>query len=256
MGRLDEKSDINTIYKTLIKKSMKEYPNLGRVAKLENDAAFTQDKDGYVNLNEEQADVIEAAIVSAVSANEDVANELADKTAQLEAAQKELEDIKAEKQTLEENLKTAQDEVAELKANAEKFQNDAELNAKTVSEENEKALDAANAKLDEAVATLNAKHDEELAELNAKFEEAQKSLAEKEQLIADLNQKLTEVDNQPKAQEQSAPKNNGAQTPSMKLSKGYKYNPSLSPMENKKIRDEYNAKLMQMAEEHANDYEA
>lgn len=211
---------------------MKNYPNLGRVAGLED--ALEQQADGYVSLTEEQADTMEAAIDAATTANATTQNALTEANAKVE----ELTNEKAEMQK----------QLDEANAKVEELQGD--LTAK------EEELANAQVSAQTAASEAQTAHETALAEANAHAEELQKQLdeahqtiASREATIADLNTTIAELNESAGGKQNGggAPQNNGkgAETPT--YSQEGRYDATLSPAENKKRIEAYNKKLEKMA---------
>ena len=211
---------------------MKNYPNLGRVAGLED--ALEQQADGYVSLTEEQADTMEAAIDAATTANATTQNALTEANAKVE----ELTNEKAEMQK----------QLDEANAKVEELQGD--LTAK------EEELANAQASAQTAASEAQTAHETALAEANAHAEELQKQLdearqtiASREATIADLNTTIAELNESAGGKQNGggAPQNNGKGAEAPTYSQEGRYDATLSPAENKKRIEAYNKKLEKMA---------
>jgi len=211
---------------------MKNYPNLGRVAGLED--ALEQQADGYVSLTEEQADTMEAAIDAATTANATTQNALTEANAKVE----ELTNEKAE---MQKQLDEANTKVEELQGN---------LTAK------EEELANAQASAQTAASEAQTAHETALAEANAHAEELQKQLdearqtiASREATIADLNTTIAELNESAGGKQNGggAPQNNGKGAEAPTYSQEGRYDATLSPAENKKRIEAYNKKLEKMA---------
>lgn len=222
-------TEIQTLNKT--DKQMKNYPNLGKAAGLED--ALEQQADGYVSLSEEQADTMESAIEAATEVNEATQQALAE----AEAKAKELAE---EKESLEQQLAAAT-------AKAEELQNS--LAAKVG--ELQEAKDASDA----LAAEVQSTHENALAEMQAKVDDLQKQLdeanatiASRDATIADQSAIITELNSSAKEKQNGggAPQNNGNGAEAPTYSMEGKYDHSLSPAENRKRIEEYNKKLAKM----------
>ena len=207
--------------------NMKTYPNLGKAAGLE--VAFEQQADGYVSLTEEQADVLETAIVDATTANEETAQALAD--AQTQVA--ELTEQSATKDTEIESLKQ---QLAEAQTKAD------ELQASLTSKEEE--LANAQAAAETASAEAQTAHEQAIAELQGKLDEANATVASKEATINDLNATIESLNASAGGRQNGggAPENNGAGTQQPTYSMEGMYDHSLSPAENRKRIEAYEKK--------------
>lgn len=211
---------------------MKNYPNLGRVAGLED--ALEQQADGYVSLTEEQADTMEAAIDAATTANATTQNALTEANAKVE----ELTNEKAEMQK----------QLDEANAKVEELQGD--LTAK------EEELANAQTSAQTAASEAQTAHETALAEANAHAEELQKQLdeananiASRDATIADLNATIAEL-NESAGNKQNgggAPQNNGKSAGAPTYSQEGRYDETLSPAENRRRIEAYNKKLEKMA---------
>ena len=203
---------------------MKNYPNLGKVAGLED--ALELQTDGFVSLSEEQADVMESAIEKAAEVNEATQTALTD-------AQAQVETLTNEKDTLEKQLSEANAKVEELTAS---------LSAK------EEELAAAQANAETATADAQKAHEEEVANLQKQLEDAQTELASREATINDLNTTIEELNASAgeKGNGGGAPQNNGKGAEAPTYSMEGRYDHSLSPAENRRRIEAYNAKLEKM----------
>lgn len=211
---------------------MKNYPNLGRVAGLED--ALEQQADGYVSLTEEQADTMEAAIDAATTANATTQNALTEANAKVE----ELTNEKAEMQK----------QLDEANAKVEELQGD--LTAK------DEELANAQTSAQTAASEAQTAHETALAEANAHAEELQKQLdeananiASRDATIADLNATIAEL-NESAGNKQNgggAPQNNGKSAGAPTYSQEGRYDETLSPAENRRRIEAYNKKLEKMA---------
>lgn len=221
---------------------MKNYPNLGKVAGLED--ALEQQADGYVSLSEEQADAMEAAIEKATEVNQATEQALADATAQVE-------ELKKEKETLNQQL-------AEATAKADELQNDltakgeelaaTQAAAQTAAEEAKSAQEAVVAQQQTEHETAMAEMQGKVDELQKQLEEANATIASKEATITDLNATVAEL-NESAGEKQNgggAPQSNGQGAEAPHYSMEGQYDHSLSPAENKKRIEAYNKKLEKM----------
>lgn len=221
---------------------MKNYPNLGKVAGLED--ALEQQADGYVSLSEEQADAMEAAIEKATEVNQATEQALADATAQVE-------ELKKEKEMLNQQL-------AEATAKADELQNDltakgeelaaAQAAAQTAAEEAKSAQEAVVAQQQTEHETVMAEMQGKVDELQKQLEEANATIASKEATITDLNATVAEL-NESAGEKQNgggAPQSNGQGAEAPHYSMEGQYDHSLSPAENKKRIEAYNKKLEKM----------
>ena len=203
---------------------MKNYPNLGKVAGLED--ALELQADGFVSISEEQADVMESAIDKAAEVNEATQTALTD-------AQAQVETLTNEKDTLEKQLSEANAKVEELTAS---------LSAK------EEELAAAQANAETATADAQKAHEEEVANLQKQLEDAQTELASRYATINDLNTTIEELNASAGAKGNGggAPQNNGKGAEAPTYSMEGRYDHSLSPAENRRRIEAYNAKLEKM----------
>lgn len=224
---------------------MKNYPNLGKVAGLED--ALELQADGYVSLSEEQADVMESAIEKASEVNEATKQALTNAQAQVEALTAEKEQLA---QQLAEATSNAEDLQSKLSASKEELVN-AQTTAEAASEEAKAAHEKAMQSLQTEQANALAEKQAEVDELHKQLEDANASIASKESTIADLNATIAELNKSAgeKPNGGGAPRGNGNQEGAPRYSMEGRYDHSLSPAENRKRIEEYNKKLAKMAAE-------
>ena len=217
--------------KTQNQNNMKTYQKLGNLAGLE--VGFEQQADGYVSLSEEQADTMEAALATAQTEKETAAQSLAD-------AQAQVEGLTTEKENLTQQLAEAQNKITELQNDMESKEqelNEAKTSAQTSAEETQTAHETA---LAEKQTTID--------ELQKQLDEAKSQISTHEATIADLNAKIAELNESAGAKQNGggAPENNGRGEGTFVYSSKGKYDPNLSPMENKRNIEAYNKELQAM----------
>ena len=217
--------------KTQNQNNMKTYQELGKLAGLE--VGFEQQADGYVSLTEEQADTMEAALATAQTEKETAAQSLAD-------AQAQVEGLTTEKENLTQQLTEAQNQITELQNNLESKEqelNEAKTSAQTSAEETQTAHE-----------TALAEKQTEVDELQKQLDEAKSQISTHEATIADLNAKIAELNESAGAKQNGggAPENNGRGEGTFVYSSKGKYDPNLSPMENKRNIEAYNKELQAM----------
>ena len=199
--------------------NMKSYPKLGKAAGLET--AFEQQADGYVSLTEEQADMLEANIESATSANEETVQALADEQAKNAELTVQNASQAAEIESLTQQL-------TEANAKAEEAQ--ASLAAK------EEELASAQAAAESAAAEAQAAHETAIAEMQTKLDEANTTIESRNATIEDLTNTIETLNESAgeKGQGGGAPENNGAGVETPTYSMEGQYDHSLSPAENRR----------------------
>lgn len=208
-------------------KNMKSYEKMGKAAGLE--VAFEQQEDGFVQLSEDQADALEATLASLETDKETLA-----------VLQTQVDELHAEKATLEQQLTDATTQNEELTASL--TSKDEELaNALAATEtavvEAKAELESALAEKQQELDTANAT----LSEQTATIESQQATIDSQNVTIAELNESAGA-----KGQGGGAPQNNGEGVQqNLTYSTEGQYDHTLSPAENKKRIDAYNKKLEQ-----------
>ena len=214
--------------------NMKTYEHMGKAAGLE--VAFEQQQDGFVQLSEEQADALEATLTAQEADKETLATlqaQVDELNAEKATLEQQLTDANAKNEELTASLATKEEELTAAKAATETAVAEAKAEMETALAEKQQALDTAN----ETVATQQATIDTQ----NATIESQQATIDTQNATIAELNESAAN-----KGQGGGAAQNNG-QGAQQKLtySTEGQYDHTLSPAENKKRIDAYNKKLEQ-----------
>lgn len=207
--------------------NMKTYEHMGKAAGLE--VAFEQQQDGFVQLNEEQADALEATLSSLETDKETLATlqaQVDELNAEKATLEQQLTDANTKNEELTVSLAAKEEELTNAQAATETAVAEAKAELETVLAEKQQALDTANA-------TLN--------EQNETIESQRATIETQNATIAELNESAAA-----KGQGGGAPQNNGqgAQQQLTYSTEG-KYDPSLSPKQNRERIDAYNKKLEQ-----------
>lgn len=219
----------------------KEYKNLASLAGYEADATMVSDNEGLLTLQPQEADAMEerlqamteqsATLTSENSTlkegNEAMATALANMAVERDAALREARELK---EALAKNDDTMIQEVrTEMQAQLD------EASARYV------ALEDAKKNLETSLAEVTTEKNTLEANAKAAAEEAERQLAEKEQIITDLQAQLAEANSGSgsKVNAGESPKTNGDTAGVMKMTSGPAWDPNKTPNENRAAWDAY-----------------
>lgn len=145
-------------------------------------------------------------------------------------------------------------QIAELKGKLDAALQDAEEKAQQIASLQatvDAASDTAKADLEAAETSYQATIDELKTKgdtVAAEAEQLRSEAAEKDQLIADLQSRVAELEESPNSLKRTSPKGNGAAPASAAVAVNpYQWDPTKSATENAKAREAYNAKLREAA---------
>lgn len=219
----------------------KEYKNLASLAGYEADATMVSDNEGLLTLQPQEADAMEerlqamteqsATLTSENSTlkegNEAMATALANMAVERDAALREARELK---EALAKKDDTQIQEVrTEMQAQLD------EASARYV------ALEDAKKNLETSLAEVTTEKNTLEANAKAAAEEAERQLAEKEQIITDLQAQLAEANSGSgsKVNAGESPKTNGDAAGVMKMTSGPAWDPNKTPNENRAAWDAY-----------------
>ena len=219
----------------------KEYKNLASLAGYEADATMVSDNEGLLTLQPQEADAMEerlqamteqsATLTSENSTlkegNEAMATALANMAVERDAALREVRELK---EALAKNDDTQIQEVrSEMQAQLD------EASARYV------ALEDAKKNLETSLAEVTTEKNNLEANAKAAAEEAERQLAEKEQIITDLQAQLAEANSGSgsKVNAGESPKTNGDTAGASQMTSAPAWDTSKSAAENVKAMDDY-----------------
>lgn len=219
----------------------KEYKNLASLAGYEAEATMVSDNEGLLTLQPQEADAmeerlqamteqsatLEAENTSLKEGNNAMSTALANMAVERDAALREVRELK---ETLAKNDDTQIQEVrSEMQAQLD------EASARYV------ALEDAKKNLETSLAEVTTEKNTLEANAKAAAEEAERLLAEKEQIITDLQAQLAEANSGSgsKVNAGESPKTNGDTAGVMKMTSGPAWDPNKTPNENRAAWDAY-----------------
>lgn len=219
----------------------KEYKNLASLAGYEADATMVSDNEGLLTLQPQEADAmeerlqtmteqsatLEAENTSLKEGNNAMSTALANMAVERDAALREVRELK---ETLAKNDDTQIQEVrSEMQAQLD------EASARYV------ALEDAKKNLETSLAEVTTEKNNLEANAKAAAEEAERLLAEKEQIITDLQAQLAEANSGSgsKVNAGESPKTNGDTAGASQMTSAPAWDTSKSAAENVKAMDDY-----------------
>lgn len=240
----EENTQSNINQKTNPKMS-KEYKNLASLAGYEADATMVSDNEGLLTLQPQEADAmeerlqamteqsatLEAENTSLKEGNNAMSTALANMAVERDAALREVRELK---ETLAKNDDTQIQEVrTEMQAQLD------EAATRYAALEDEKK------KVENTLAEVTTEKNNLEASAKAAAETAAQQLAEKEQIITDLQAQLAEANSGSgsKVNAGESPKTNGETAGAMQMKSAPAWDPGKSPSENAKAMEDYKASL-------------
>lgn len=208
----------------------KEYKSLAMAAGYEAEVAMVSDNEGLLTLQPQEADAVEATLAGmsaqvATLSEENASLKENEVTLQasLEAANADLEAARKEV----EELKAATDDTVGKQVETVRAEMQATIDTLTAEKE---SIEAARVALEAEKAQLAT----EKAALEAAQTEAANLLAEKEQIISDLNEKVAQANSgaEETVNVGESPAGNGAAAPAVTMTSAPAWDPAKSPSEN------------------------
>ena len=226
-------------------KMSKEYKNLASLAGYEAEATMVSDNEGLLTLQPQEADAmeerlqamteqsatLEAENTSLKEGNNAMSTALANMAVERDAALREVRELK---ETLAKNYDTLGQEIrTEMQAQLD------EAATRYAALEDEKK------KVENTLAEVTTEKNNLEASAKAASETAAQQLAEKEQIITDLQAQLAEANSGSgsKVNAGESPKTNGEAPGAMQMKSAPAWDPGKSPSENAKAMEDYKASL-------------